>query len=163
MAVREIVLWPDVRLSTACAPVAAITDDIRALVSDMFETMYHAPGRGLAAPQVGVMSRLFVMDATWKEGERTPFVAINPEILSVSEETCEMDEACLSIPGVTAAVTRPAGVALRWTDLDGTRQERAFAGTEARIVQHEADHLDGRVHFDRLDPKTRARLEEIYR
>ena len=89
MALREILLWPDARLSTACAPVDEITEDIRALVADMFETMYDAPGRGLAGPQVGAMLRLFVMDATWKEGEKSPLVAINPEITSTS--TC-----CLS-------------------------------------------------------------------
>ncbi|NVK44856.1 MAG: peptide deformylase [Rhodobacteraceae bacterium] len=162
MALREILLWPDARLSTACAPVEEITEDIRALVADMFETMYDAPGRGLAGPQVGAMLRLFVMDATWKEGEKTPLVAINPEIKALSDETCEMDEGCLSIPGITATVTRPERITLAWTDLDGRRHTGEMIGAEARIAQHEYDHLDGLVHFDRLDAKTRARLEEIY-
>ncbi|WP_226551066.1 peptide deformylase [Celeribacter naphthalenivorans] len=162
MARREILLWPDARLSTSCAPVDEITDDIRTLVSDMFETMYDAPGRGLAGPQVGAMLRLFVMDATWKEGEKSPLVAINPEIAGFSDETCEMDEGCLSIPGITATVTRPERITLSWTDLDGQRHAREMTGAEARIIQHEYDHLDGLVHFDRIDAKTRARLEEIY-
>ncbi|WP_434289390.1 peptide deformylase [Celeribacter sp. SCSIO 80788] len=162
MALREILLWPDARLSTSCAPVDDITDDIRTLVSDMFDTMYNAPGRGLAGPQVGAMLRLFVMDATWKEGEKSPLVAINPKITDLSEDTCEMDEGCLSIPGITATVTRPARITLSWTDLDGLRHTREMKGAEARIIQHEYDHLDGLVHFDRLDAKTRARLEEIY-
>ncbi|WP_066707936.1 peptide deformylase [Celeribacter ethanolicus] len=162
MALREILLWPDARLSTSCAPVAEITADIRALVADMFDTMYNAPGRGLAGPQVGAMLRLFVMDATWKEGEKSPLAAINPEITDLSEDTCEMDEGCLSIPGITATVTRPARITLSWTDLDGLRHTREMSGAEARIIQHEYDHLDGLVHFDRLDAKTRARLEEIY-
>ncbi|SFK13566.1 peptide deformylase [Celeribacter neptunius] len=162
MALREILLWPDARLSTLCAPVAEITDEIRTLVADMFETMYAAPGRGLAGPQVGAMLRLFVMDATWKEGEKTPQVVINPEIVFLSDETCEMDEGCLSIPGITVAVTRPERITLRWSDLDGVTHEREMTGAEARIAQHEFDHLDGLVHFDRVDTKTRARLEEIY-
>lgn len=162
MALREILLWPDARLSISCAPVDEITDDIRALVTDMFDTMYDAPGRGLAGPQVGAMLRLFVMDATWKEGEKSPLVAINPEITAFSDETCEMDEGCLSIPGITATVTRPERITLAWTDLEGYRQTREMTGAEARIAQHEYDHLDGLVHFDRIDAKTRARLEEIY-
>lgn len=162
MAVREILLWPDARLSTPCAPVGVISDEIHTLVSDMFETMYAAPGRGLAGPQVGAMLRLFVMDATWKEGEKSPLVAINPEITVLSDDTCEMDEGCLSIPGITATVRRPSRITLRWTDLDGVTHTREMDGAEARIAQHEYDHLDGLVHFDRLDAKARARLEEAY-
>ncbi|MCA0042349.1 peptide deformylase [Celeribacter litoreus] len=162
MALREIVLWPDARLSTVCAPVSEITDDIRHLVVDMFETMYDAPGRGLAAPQVGELIRLFVMDATWKEGEKSPLAMINPEVVSVSEEVCEIEEACLSIPGVSAHVTRPTRIEMRWKDLDGEIQTRAFEGVDARIIQHEFDHLEGLVHFDRLDPKSRSLLEEAY-
>jgi peptide deformylase len=162
MALREILLWPDARLSTRCAPVTEITAEIRSLVSDMFDTMYDAPGRGLAGPQVGAMLRLFVMDATWKEGTRSPLVAINPEITAMSDEACEMDEGCLSIPGITATVTRPMRITLSWTDLDGGRHSCEMEGAEARIAQHEYDHLDGLVHFDRLDAKTRARLEEAY-
>ncbi|WP_460272650.1 peptide deformylase [Celeribacter sp. ULVN23_4] len=162
MAVREILLWPDARLSTPCVPVGAISDEIHTLVADMFETMYAAPGRGLAGPQVGAMLRLFVMDATWKEGEKSPLVAINPEITFLSDDTCEMDEGCLSIPGITATVRRPTRIMLRWTDLDGVTHTREMDGAEARIAQHEYDHLDGLVHFDRLDAKARARLEEAY-
>lgn len=162
MAVLEILLWPDARLSRLCAPVDQITDTIRKLVSDMFDTMYAAPGRGLAGPQVGAMLRLFVMDATWKEGVKSPLVMINPEILSHSDERVEMDEVCLSIPGVEAPVTRPTRITIRWMDLDGETHVREMDGAEARIAQHEFDHLNGRVHFDRLDAKARAHLEAAY-
>lgn len=162
MAVRQILLWPDARLQTVCAPVGEITAEMRRLAADMLETMYAAPGRGLAGPQIGVMQRIFVMDATWKEGTRTPFVAIDPEIIGASVETCEMDEGCLSIPGITAQVTRPERITLRWRDLDGMGHEREMTGAEARIAQHEFDHLEGLVHFDRIDPDARASLMEAY-
>ncbi|AVW92273.1 peptide deformylase [Celeribacter baekdonensis] len=162
MAVLDILLWPDARLSTLCAPVDQITDDIRKLAADMLDTMYAAPGRGLAGPQIGAMLRLFVMDATWKEGIKSPLVMINPEILSHSDESIEMDEACLSIPGVDAPVTRPTRITIRWTDLTGATYLREMDGAEARIAQHEFDHLNGRVHFDRLDAKARAHLEAAY-
>ena len=161
MSVREILLWPDPRLSQVCAP-AVLDAETRALAADMLETMYAAPGRGLAGPQVGAMRRIFVMDATWKEGVKAPFVALNPELTHKSDETCEMEEGCLSIPGITATVTRPKTVTLAWTDLDGIRHSRDFDGAEARIIQHEADHLDGLVHFDRPDPAQRAELEAQY-
>lgn len=155
MAVLPIVTWPDARLSTSCAAVGEITEEIRALAADMLETMYAAPGRGLAAPQVGRLIRLFVMDATWKEGVRTPIVMLNPEIAGFSETVIGMDEGCLSIPGITTHVTRPAGVTMSWTGLDGLRQSAEMAGNAARIAQHETDHLDGVVTFDRLDDAAR--------
>jgi peptide deformylase len=162
MAVLEILLWPDARLSALCASVDQVTDTIRKLAADMFDTMYAAPGRGLAGPQVGAMVRLFVMDATWKEGVKSPLVMINPEILSHSDERVEMDEVCLSIPGVEAPVTRPTRITIRWMDLDGATHVCEMDGAEARIAQHEFDHLNGRVHFDRLDAKARAHLEAAY-
>ena len=162
MPPRDILRWPDARLSVVCEPVGEITGEVSQLASDMLSTMYHATGRGLAAPQVGDMRRVFVMDATWKEGVRTPRVMVNPELVSVSQACCEMEEVCLSIPGIVAPVERPSRITMRWSDLDGTAQIAEFEGAQARIALHELDHLNGLVHFDRLDPLTRTRLEESY-
>jgi len=136
--------------------------EVEQLVTDLFETMYDAPGRGLAAPQVGVLKRVFVMDAGWKEGDMVPLACINPEIVEVSEETASGPEGCLSIPGVTAQVRRPVRVRMAFTDLSGTRQERDFEGSEAIVAQHEYDHLEGLVHFDRLDPQEAKALKLEY-
>ena len=156
MSVLPILLWPVPRLSQAAAPVGAITEEIRSLAADMLETMYDAPGRGLAGPQVGAMLRLFVMDTDWTEGTPAPRVFLDPEVLELSDETVEMTEGCLSIPDVTVTVTRPAGLRLAWTDLDGRRQSGALDGIAARCALHELDHLNGLVHFDRLTPEARA-------
>ena len=156
MSVLPILLWPDPRLSQPAAPVGPVTEPIRRLAADMLETMYAAPGRGLAGPQVGAMLRLFVMDTDWTEGDRAPRVFVDPEVLELSGETVEMQEGCLSIPGVTVTVARPAALRLAWTDLAGTRREEALDGIAARCALHELDHLDGLVHFDRLTPEARA-------
>lgn len=162
MTVLPVVRWPDPRLKARCAPVGAVTDALRRLAADMLETMYAAPGRGLAGPQVGALLRLFVMDPTWREGRPDPLVAIDPEIVPLGPALATGPEGCLSIPGVLAEVTRPAAVLMRWTDLDGRRQERAFTGFAAVAVQHEADHLDGILTFDRIGPEARARLLAEY-
>jgi len=154
MAVLPILRWPDPRLATPCEPVAA-GEDLSPLIADMFQTMYDAPGRGLAAPQVGVMVRLFVMDATWKEGGKSPEVMINPRVLDRSPETETGEEGCLSIPGVSTHIERPARVEMEWTDVQGTVQRRWLDGFAARCAQHELDHLDGIVTFDRLAPEDR--------
>lgn len=156
MSVLPILHWPDARLSTPCAPV----DDpaaLAGLVADMFETMYAAPGRGLAAPQVGVMLRLFVMDAGWKTGTKTPLVCINPEVEPL-DGTDTITEGCLSMPGIEVSVIRPARIRLHWTDLAGSRQTADLDGAEARIAQHETDHLDGRMHFTRVPDETRVAI-----
>ena len=161
MSLREILLWPDERLKQPCETVADVAE-VEQLVTDLFETMYDAPGRGLAAPQVGVLKRVFVTDAGWKEGDMVPLACINPEIVEVSEETASGPEGCLSIPGVTAQVRRPVRVRMAFTDLSGTRQERDFEGSEAIVAQHEYDHLEGLVHFDRLDPQEAKALKLEY-
>lgn len=161
MAVLPILRWPDPRLATPCAPAKA-DDATRALAADMLDTMYAASGRGLAAPQVGVLTRLFVMDATWKQGPRSPRVFLNPEILSHSVATATGPEGCLSIPGVLADVTRPETIRLRWTDLSGAVHEETLDGFAAICAQHEIDHLDGIVTFDRLSPDLRAALQAAY-
>lgn len=162
MSILDILRWPDPQLSTVCAPVGTVTDDIRALAADMFDTMYAAPGRGLAAPQVGVLKRMFVMDATWKDDVRSPEVFIDPRITGTDTETVETEEGCLSIPGVVAPVTRPAWVEVAWHDLSGGEHLRRFTGFSAACVQHEIDHLDGVVTFDRLDRDTRTALLHVY-
>jgi peptide deformylase len=162
MALLPILRWPDARLSTRCTEVAEVTEAIRQLAADMLETMYAAPGRGLAAPQVGQLVRLFVMDVSWKQGTLAPLVVINPDILWMSDERAEGDEGCLSIPGLTARISRARVVRLRWTDLDGAVQEADMTGFAAICVQHEFDHLDGIVTFDRLAPPARAEARARY-
>ncbi len=162
MTVRPILRWPDPRLSQVCAPVDTVTDAVRSLAADMLETMYAAPGRGLAAPQVGVLLRLFVMDPTWREGDPRPLVVLNPSLSSEGDELLTNAEGCLSLPGILAEVTRPAAVRMRWTGLDGAPHEARFTGFGAICVQHEADHLDGVVTLDHLTAATRSRLEAEY-
>ncbi len=162
MSVLPIVQWPDARLTEICAPVEAITPEIEALAADMLETMYDAPGRGLAGPQVGAMVRIFVMDTGWKEGKPDPIVCINPMLMEVSEERASNAEGCLSIPGVSAEISRPAQVQMVWTGLNGGRYVQSFNGFAAACVQHELDHLDGVVTFDHLDADARAALEAEY-
>ena len=124
MSILPILKWPDPRLSQACDPVAP-GEDLSRLVSDMLETMYDAPGRGLAAPQVGVMKRVFVMDCGWKEGDMTPVICINPEIIDRSQEMAGGEEGCLSIPGTPAEVSRPGGA-------DGQSRDPACQRAAAR-------------------------------
>jgi len=144
--VRALVFWPDPRLRQRCEPAGYLPRrDQRRLVADLLETLYHAAGRGLAAPQVGAMWRVFVMDAGWKAGRPEPLVALDPEILSSSETTEIAEEQCLSIPGRPVLVRRPRTITLGWYDLDGRHHLRQMSGPEARIAQHEVDHLDGRL------------------
>lgn len=156
MPVLPILHWPDPRLAQTCAPLGAVTSEVRALAADMLETMYAAPGRGLAAPQVGAMLRLFVMDVAWKDGPADPMVLIDPEVLWLSDERAVGPEGCLSIPGVVAEVERSRALRLRWTGLDGVRVEALLEGFAAVCAQHELDHLDGIVTLDRLSPDARA-------
>ena len=159
MTKRAILIHPDPRLKKVCDPVTEITPDLRALADDMLETMYDAPGVGLAAPQVGVMQRLFVMDCVKEEGaEPRPMVLINPEITWASDETAAYEEGCLSIPEQYAEVSRPERVRMRWMDLDGTTQEEEFDGLWSTCAQHELDHLNGRLFIDHLGPIKRQMI-----
>lgn len=162
MAVLPILRWPDPHLSRRAEAIVEVTPEIRALAADMLETMYAAPGRGLAGPQVGAMLRIFVMDTTWKDGVRAPFVILNPIVTPASDELLTRAEGCLSLPGITAEVTRPEAVDLRWTDLDGQIQTRRFNDFAAACVQHETDHLDGIVTLDHLSAHARAIAEAEY-
>jgi peptide deformylase len=155
MALLPILRFPDPRLRRPCLPVDRIDDDLRHLATDMLDTMYAAPGRGLAGPQVGALLRIFVMDTTWKEGLPSPRICLNPEILDASDATATREEGCLSIPGVPAMVTRPAEITLRWTDLSGVVLEERLTGFAATCAQHELDHLNGRLCIDLMDEPSR--------
>ena len=159
MSLRNILIHPDPRLKKAAAPVASVTDELRRLADDMLETMYDAPGIGLAAPQVAVMSRLIVMDCA-KEDDATPepMVLINPEVVWTSDERSVYDEGCLSIPEQYAEVERPAEVEVSWMNLDGKTQRERFDGLWATCVQHEIDHLDGKLFIDYLRPLKRQMI-----
>jgi peptide deformylase len=158
MSLRPILIHPDPRLRKPAEPVGEIDEAIRRLAADMLETMYEAPGVGLAAPQVGVMRQLIVMDCAHKEGEPEPIVLINPEVTWASEEVKVHEEGCLSIPEVYEEVTRPARVRVAWTDLDGARQERELDGLWAVCAQHEIDHLRGRLFIDYLGSVKRTMI-----
>jgi peptide deformylase len=173
MAIREILEVPDPRLKAVSVPVTVFDDALRALVADMFETMYAAPGIGLAAVQVGVASRVLVIDLQEPDPEapgedcgdaacdhdharedgatkRTPRVFINPEILDPSEEFKVYSEGCLSVPEIYADVERPAQIRARWQDLDGVAHEEVIEGLLATCLQHEMDHLEGILFIDHL-------------
>lgn len=147
----DIVTYPDPRLKERCAPVDAITDEIRQLAADMTETMYAAPGVGLAAPQVGRSLRLLVMDPGVQDGERRPRVLVNPVLEPQGEVIVSEQEGCLSVPlNYRADVPRWSRVRLRATDLDGAAIDEELEGFAAVVVQHEVDHLDGTLFIDRM-------------
>lgn len=154
---RPILHWPDPRLRTRALEITHFCPAVAALADEMLQVMYAASGRGLAGPQIGEMHRIFVMDCSWKEGAPVPRVMINPVILG-SEGSLLRDEGCLSAPGLTVPVSRPARVRLGWQDIDGSARQRWFDGFEATCIQHERDHLDGIMHFDRAEPAVRDSL-----
>lgn len=159
MTLRSILIHPDPRLKKLCDPVAEIDDDIRRLADDMLATMYDAPGVGLAAPQVGVLRRLFVLDCVKdKSAAPDPLVMVNPEITWTSEALNTYEEGCLSIPDQYADVTRPAEVRMRWLGLDGQSHEEQFDGLWATCAQHELDHLNGKLFIDYIGPLKRQMI-----
>ena len=158
MAKRPILTLPDPRLRAVADPVVQIDAEIRQLVRDMLETMYDAPGIGLAAPQVGELKRIVVMDLAREDEPKAPLVMINPEILKFSEETVTTEEGCLSIPELYYDVERPAEVTVRFTDLEGNTVEREATERFAICVQHELDHLDGVLYIDYLSRLKRDRV-----
>ena len=158
---RPIVLHPDPRLKKICDPVADLSDELRVLADDMLETMYDAPGIGLAAPQVGVLQRLVVLDCAKDEDSEEaarPLVMFNPEIVASSDEQNVYEEGCLSIPDHFAEVTRPKVVDVAWIDRDGNAQSETFDGLWATCVQHEIDHLNGKLFIDYLGPIKRQMI-----
>jgi len=157
VALLQIIEYPDPRLRTVARPVTAFDDRLRRLVADMAQTMYEAPGIGLAATQVDVHERIIIVDVSESRDELRVF--INPEILWASEEQVECEEGCLSVPGVYDAVTRPAQVRVRAFDADGVAFERDCSGLLAVCVQHEMDHLLGKVFVEYLSPLKQERIK----
>ncbi len=156
MTIRTCLPWPDKRLRSVADEVTGITDDIRAIWTDMIDTMEAMPGVGLAAPQIGVMLRLAVVDGS-KERGRVVRLA-NPEILHASMELRDHDEASPNLPGITALIKRPRAVTVRYLDENGVIDRRDFVGLEATSVQHQIDHLNGRMFFDNLSKTKRDML-----
>ncbi|MCC5959158.1 MAG: peptide deformylase [Rhodobacteraceae bacterium] len=156
MSVRPCIPWPDKRLRSPAAPVDAITDDIRAIWADMIDTMEAMPGVGLAAPQIGVMLRLAVVDASDNRGQVVRMA--NPEILHASAQMRSHDEASPNLPGVWASIDRPRAVTVRFINDTGAPEDRDFVGLWATSVQHQIDHLNGKMYFDHLSKLKRDML-----
>ena len=156
---REILIHPDPRLKKPCAPVPDLSDALRALADDMLETMYDAPGIGLAAPQVGILSRLLVMDCVKEEGATPrPMVMFNPEIVASSDEKSTLRGGLPVDPRAVRRRDPPAEVELRWLDRDGHERHAGFDGLWATCVQHEIDHLNGKLFIDYLGPMRRQMI-----
>ena len=156
MAVRPFIPYADRRLHMPAAAVEAVTDEIRAIWDDMVDTMEAMPGVGLAAPQIGVMLRLAVVDASDGRGQAVRMA--NPEVLHASVKLRSHEEASPNLPGVSAVIERPRAVTVRFLNAAGEVEERDFVGLWATSVQHQIDHLDGRVYVDRLSPLKRRML-----
>jgi len=156
MTVRRCIPWPDKRLRTAAAEVTQITDEVRAIWADMVETMDAMPGVGLAAPQIGVMLQLAVVDASTARNRR--ILMANPQVLESSGKMNVHEEASPNLPGLLAKVTRPRAVSVRFLDENGVVARREFVGLEATSVQHQIDHLAGRMYFDNLSKVKRDML-----
>lgn len=169
MAIYSILIHPDPRLRLPAQPVTHFDDALAEIVQNMYETMYHFHGIGLAAPQVNIRQRLIVMDVPQRsaeEGEKAEqipsdkLVLVNPEIVQRSEECQDYEEGCLSLPNQYALVTRPANITVRYQDITGATQERAAQGLLSVCIQHEIDHLNGGLFIDHLSRLKRERLEK---
>jgi peptide deformylase len=158
MALRDIILLPDKRLRQTSEPVKTVDAEVRTLVDDMLETMYKAPGVGLAAIQVGVPRRIVTLDTAKKDEENKPQVFLNPEILWTSEEKGTYEEGCLSIPEYYEEVERPVAIKVRYMDLDGKTHEIEAAGFLATVLQHEIDHTNGVLFIDHISKLKRDRV-----
>ena len=161
MARRPILFIPDPKLRQTAEPVAQVDDEVRALIEDMFETMYKAPGIGLAAPQIGVLRRVVVLDVAKRRDEDAtadPMVLINPEITYESQETALHEEGCLSIPDFYEDVERPAVIRVDFLDRDGKPQSTEAEGILAVCIQHEIDHLNGVLFIDHISRLKRSRV-----
>ncbi len=156
MTVRPFVMWPDRRLQTEADAVAEITDDIRVTWEDMVETMEAMPGVGLAAPQIGAMLRLAVVDASSERGRAVRMA--NPELIDAGPEMRSHEEASPNLPGVSAKLERPAKLVVRFLNPEGQVDRREFSGLWATSVQHQIDHLNGRMYFDNLSALKRKML-----
>ena len=157
--VREIVIWPDPILKKKASPVSQVDDSIRSLVNDMFETMYAADGVGLAAPQIGVLKQVIVLDTTPRQPESKPVAMINPQIIA-KEGTTKYSEGCLSVPGEAEEVERAAKVTAKFLDVSGREQTIEAEGLLAVAIQHETDHLHGTMFVDYLSPLKRELIRK---
>ena len=158
MALRPILILPDPQLRAVSARVERVDDGVRRLVQDMFDTMYDAPGIGLAAIQIGVPQRIVTLDVAKKDEPRSPQVFINPEVVGQGEELSVYEEGCLSIPEIHEDVERPAQIRVRFLDLDGQPQEIEADGLLATCLQHEIDHLNGVLFIDHISKLKRDRI-----
>lgn len=158
MAILEILEFPDPRLRTVAKPVESVTDATRTLIDNMLETMYDAPGIGLAATQVDVHQRLLVIDLS--EDQQSPRVYINPQVEVLDPELGEYDEGCLSVPGFYETVNRPRRVRVQALNRDGEAFTEELEGLAAICLQHEIDHLDGKLFVDYLSPLKRSRIRK---
>ena len=158
MAIRPILTLPDPILRKKAKPIERVDADLRRLMDDMLLTMYDAPGIGLAAPQIGILRRLIVMDPAKDEAPKTPVIMVNPEILERSDEMRVHDEGCLSIPDFTAEIERPAKTRVSFLDRAGKKQEIELNGIWSTLVQHEIDHLNGVLFIDYLSRLKRDRI-----
>ena len=162
MALRDILILPDKRLRLVSEPVKKIDAEVKKLVADMFETMYDAPGIGLAAIQVGVPKRIVTMDLSKKDEDKEPRVFINPQIVWSSDEEVVHEEGCLSIPEFYEEVERPGGVRVKYLGLDGKERELNAKGLLARCIQHEIDHLNGVLFIDHISKLKRDRVTKKF-
>jgi peptide deformylase len=162
MALRDIIILPDKRLRLVSEPVKTIDAELKKLVEDMFETMYDAPGIGLAAIQVGVARRIVTMDLSKKDEDKEQRVFINPEVVWSSEETRLHEEGCLSIPEFYEDVERPAQVRVKYLDLAGKQQEIEASGLLATCLQHEIDHTNGVLFIDHISKLKRDRISKKF-
>jgi len=158
MALREIIILPDKRLRLVSEPVNGVDAEMRALIDDMFETMYKAPGVGLAAIQLGVPKRIVTVDTAKKDEPKAPQVFLNPQVVWSSEEKGTYEEGCLSIPEYYEEVERPAQVKVRYTDVGGKTQEIEANGLLATVLQHEIDHTNGILFIDHISKLKRDRV-----
>ncbi len=158
MAARSTVIYGDPVLRETCDPVEEVNREIKDLVSDLIGTLIEAKGLGLAAPQIGVTKRVFIVDISAADINAKITAFINPEIIETSKEEAEFEEGCLSFPGLYRNIYRPAKVKVRATDLEGNQFELDADGIMARAILHEYDHLDGKLFIDRMSPLTRTML-----
>ena len=165
MTKRDIIILPDPLLRRPSAPVERVDDELRTLMDDMLETMYDAPGIGLAAVQLAVPRRAIVMDVNYRRADeeggevaKAPLAMVNPEIVARSDELRVHEEGCLSIPEFYAEIERPAKITVRYIDRDGKQQEMECEGVLATVVQHEVDHLNGKLFIDYISRLKRYRV-----
>lgn len=156
MALLPILIAPDPRLKIVSDPVEGVDDDLRRLMDDMRETMYAAPGIGLAGVQVGVPKQVIVIDTGEQDGQDQPLFLVNPEVVATSDEMCVYEEGCLSLPDHYADVRRPIGATVKYLDYDGVPRKLSAHGLLATCIQHEIDHLDGVLFVDRLSALRRG-------